>query len=252
MFRTIKIALLVTLISLSARLAHATLMHPNVMGTTVWFTAIKESSPTSDPLPLYGQPAANGDQLIFPTTGNFSSESLDGGPSDQTDGKLSLMLRAKNGFALDSFDIAESGLTVLNGPFGGNAYNEVIAFAVVRVVEVAGLPVNLAPFNVFVPFAPWGGQFLLSAVGGPSYSAGWTGSVHVPLPLDATKVNITLNNNLYAATTGQGTRSFIDKKAFELDVDTRETENNDIPEPATLVLGLVSLLTIQRWKSLCA
>jgi hypothetical protein len=235
-------ALITILCALIAPRAHASIIYPDLMGTTVWFTGIEESSPSNDPLPLYGQPSANGNELLFPTTGSFSAASLDGVASDQTDGKLSLMIVAKEGNAINFFNITENGLTTLNAPFaqlGGDAYTEVNTFAVIKVAAIAGVPVNLPAFNVFLNEVPLGGQYLLSDIGGTSFASGWSGFVHVPLPDNTTKVNITLNNNLFAATLGSGTRAFIDKKAFEIDVDS---DGMRIPEPATLVLVVVGLL----------
>lgn len=228
--------------------ASASLIHPDVSGATVNFINIVESSPTGDPLPMYGAPTVNGDQLVFPTTGNFSANSLNGGLPDETDGKLTLVIQAKPGFVLDDFRIEESGLVLLNAPFGGNAYAEVTAFAVVKIAEIGGNPVNPPSFPVFLSINPQNGQYLLSALGGSSYSQGWHGSRFVPLPADTTKVNISLNNNLFTATLGAATRSFLDKKAFEIDVNTHELEGQDIPEPMTLLLlpTCAVLMTIRR------
>jgi hypothetical protein len=87
-------------------------------------------------------------------------------------------------------------------------------------------------------------QFQLSVLGVSTYSTGWSGSASIPLPLDTTKVLITLDNNLFAATLGSGTRAFIDKKTFEIDIDTEELIPNDIPEPATFLLGLGALVCV--------
>jgi hypothetical protein len=223
-------------------------MHPDVSGATVDFLNIVESSPTGDPLPMYGAPSANADQLVFPTTGNFSANSLNGGLPDETDGKLTLMIKAKPGFVLDDFRIEEQGLVALNAPFGGNAFAEVTAFAVIKVAEIGGLPVNPPSFSVFLNVLPLNGQYLLSSIGGSSYSQGWHGTRFVPLPPDTTKVNISLNNNLFAATLGAATRAFLDKMAFEIDVTTHRVDNQDIPEPMTLMLLPVcaALMTIRR------
>jgi len=244
-------SLLVIFCALTASRAHATLIHSDVMGDTVWFTNIEESSPTGDPLPLYGQPATNGDELIFPTTGNFSANSLDGLGSDQTDGKLGMMIEAKAGFVLNSIFIEENGLVSLNGPFGGDAYAEVVGFAVVKIAEILNVPVNLPGFNVFFNVSPLSGQYQLSTIGGSSFSSGWTGFGNIPLPENTTKVNVTLNNNLYAATLGSGTRAFLDKKAFEMDVVTEKIPDL-IPEPASGVLalagGLLMLARVVRFE----
>ncbi|TWU30284.1 hypothetical protein [Bythopirellula polymerisocia] len=238
MVRTQRILLVVAIAICLAPLAQAGLMHPDVMGANVWFRNIDESSPSGDPTPLYGQPAANGNELIFPTTGNFSASSLDGGPSDQTDGKLSLMIVAKPGSTINSFSINESGLVLLDAPFGGDAFASVNAFGVVKVAEIAGVPVNIPAFNIFLNSSPLNGQYQLSTIGGSSYASAWQSSALVGLPLNTTKVNLTIDNNLLATTNAQATRAFIDKKSFEIDVNT------DIPEPHTLLLGIAGILAM--------
>lgn len=238
MLRFQKILLTALASLLIAPVSQASLIHPDVMGATVTFKNIEESSPSSDPLPLYGQPGANGDELVFPTTGNFSASSLDGDPSDQTDGKLDLMIVSKPGFFLDNFTISESGLVLLDAPFGGDAFASVNAFGVVKVVEISGVPVNAPSFNIFLSASPLGGQYQLSVIGGSSYASGWQASALVGLPQNTTKVNLTLDNNLFASSSGQGTRAFIDKKAFEIDVETK------VPEPHTLMLGFAGILAL--------
>jgi len=220
----------------------ATLIHPDVMGTDVWFLGLEESSPTGDPLPLYGTPSVAGNTLDFPTTGNFSALSIDGAGSDQTDGKLSLMVKAKQGFSLSKLSFDEAGLTELDAPFGGDAFSRVNAFVVMNIVEIAGLPVNIPVVTEFFDFAP-SDQFLHSVdATGPSFSSEWLGTAMIDLPPDVTKVNITLDNNLFSTTTGDGTRSFIDKKDFQIDVDTEELIRNDIPEPSMFALAICGLL----------
>jgi hypothetical protein len=226
--------------------ARATTIHSNVSGATVNFTDISEGSPSGDPEPLYGQPSAVGDTLVFPTTSNFAASSLDGGASDQTDGKLTLTMEAKAGYTLTSLNISEGGLTTLNAPFGGDAFTQVVGFAVVKVLEIDNLPVVLPAVQSFMSFSPLGGQYLLSSIGGSSYATGWTGTLTSLFPAGTTKALVTLNNNLFAASLGNGTRAFIDKKAFEIDIETEL-----VPEPTTVALGLfaaggVALTSLRR------
>jgi PEP-CTERM motif len=228
---------IIALCALIVSPASAALMHPDVMGATVTFKNIEESSPTGDPLPIYGQPSANGNQLVFPTTGSFAASSVDGGPSDQTDGKLTLMIVAKPGNFIDSFRISENGLTNLNRPFGGDAFTQANTLYVANVAEIFGAPVNPPAISEVLNPSPLNGQYQLSIIGGNSYSTGWSLDKVVPLPPGTTKVNISLNNNLFAATTGAGTRAFIDKKSFGIDVDT-----HNVPEPATFALVIFGVL----------
>ncbi len=227
--------------------ARATVIHSDVSAATVNFVDISEGSPTGDPEPLYGQPIAVVDTLLFPTTASFSAASVDGAGSDQTDGKLNFMVEAKNGYFITSLSISEGGLTTLTAPFGGDAYTEVVGFAVVKVLEIGNAPVNLPAIQSFLSITPLGGQYLLSDIGGSSFATGWTGSLNLPLPASTTKLSVTLDNNLFAATLGPGTRAFIDKKAFEIDVDTEL-----IPEPTTTMLAFTGVagmfLTVFRRK----
>jgi hypothetical protein len=212
-------------------------MHSDVSGATIDFVGISEGSPTGDPEPLYGQPVASGDNLIFPTTASFSASSLDGGPSDQTDGKLTFTMMAKSGYTISAFNYSEGGLTTLNAPFaGGDAFTQVVAFAAVKVLEVNNAPVSLPTIQSFMAVSPLGGQYLLSSIGGTSYATGWSGTLSVPLPAGTTKAIVTLNNNLFAATLGTGSRAFIDKKSFDIDIDTV------VPEPSTVLLSAAAML----------
>ena len=215
---------------------HADLIHPSVMGDTVWFTDIREGSPSNDPLPLYDEPDAQGDELVFPTTGSFAATSEAGNGPDQTDGKLSFMVTAKPGNQLLGLVFNESGLTTLNGPFGGDAFTSVQGFAVVDINEIAGEPVNLPSITTFFSFTPQR-EFQLSVDGtGPSFSSEWRGEGAVRFREEVTKVTVTLNNILFAATTSDdGVGALIDKKEFSVRVPTDELST--IPEPTTVVLG---------------
>ena len=228
--------LLVTLSFVVAQ-THATIIHSDVSGTTIDFINISEGSPTGDSLPLYGQPVASGDNLVFPTTAGFAAASIDGTGSDQTDGKLSFTMVAKPGFTISAFNYNEGGVTTLNGPFmSGDAFTQVVAFASVKVLEINNSPVSLPTLQSFMAVSPSGGQYLLSDIGGTSYSTGWSGSLNLPLPAGTTRALVTLDNNLFATTQGDGTRAFIDKKSFDIDIDTV------VPEPATVALGVMAML----------
>jgi hypothetical protein len=217
--------------------ARATIIHSNVSGTTVDFTNISEGSPTGDPEPLFGQPFASGDNLIFPTTASFTASSNSGGPADQTAGKLSFIMSAKPGATISAFNYSEGGYTTLNNPFGqGDAFSQVTAFAAIKVLEINNSPVSLPAIQQFLTVAPSNGQYLLSSIGGSSYATGWSGSMSVPLPTGTTKALITLDNTLFAATLGTGSGAYIDKTTFAVDIDTV------IPEPSTVLLSATAML----------
>ncbi len=240
-----------------ASTSSAALLHSDVMGDDVWFTMIEESSPSGDPLPLYGQPTAIGNTLDFNPTGNFAAQSTDLDGTDITDGKLSLMVRAKDGFALTSFEVAESGLATLF-TLDGNPFAGVLGLVEIDIVGIDGAavtPIDLT--GVSMSFTPAGGSYLHSDVNdspidssfppaGPLFSTGWSGGVSVDLDavldglgidydLGVTKINVTLNNQLISATTQLGESAFIDKKDFDIIVETR------VPEPTSITLALLGL-----------
>jgi hypothetical protein len=230
--------LLLTLIALGTSVAQATVIHSNVAGTTVNYTNITEGAVTPDPEPLYGQPFANGNSLIFTPTADFSAVSTSGGPADQTDGKLSFIVTAIPGFAVGNLDFEEVGLTVLNAPFGGDAFTSVLGFASIKVLAVSGVPVTASPTTHFFSFAP-DSSFLHSAdATGPAFATPWVGTLAVTLPDKVSKVLVTIDNHLYAATVGVGTGALIDKKGFTVDIDV-DLNPDYIPEPGTLLLSLV-------------
>lgn len=229
--------LLLTLIALSTTAAQATVIHSDVAGPNVDYTNISEGAVTPDPEPLYGQPFANVNNLIFTPTANFAAVSTSGGPADQTDGKLTFVATAKPGFELGLLKFRESGLTVLNAPFGGDAFTSVLAFAEIKVLGISGVPVTSTPTTHFFSFAP-DSSFLHSAdATGPSFATPWVGSLQVALPDKTSKVLVTIDNHLYAATVGVGTGALIDKKGFEVDIDIDLNPDNNIPEPGTMLLG---------------
>jgi hypothetical protein len=236
---TAKFTLFLTLITFCIS-AQATIIHSNVSGTNVNYTNITEGAVTPDPEPLYGQPFANVNNLIFTPTADFSAVSTAGGPSDQTDGKLSFIATAKPGFELGLLKFSESGLTVLNAPFGGDAFTSVLAFAEIKVLAISGVPVTTSPTTHFYNFAP-DSSFLHSAdASGPTFATPWIGTLNVSLPDKTSKVLITIDNHLYAATVGVGTGALIDKKGFEVDIDI-DLNPDYIPEPGTLMLGFVGV-----------
>jgi hypothetical protein len=223
--------------------AAADIMHSDVNGASVWFTDISEGSPTGDPLPLYSQPFASGDELVFTPTAGFSAVSTSGGPADQTDGKLSLIIEAKPGAFIDKLDFEEVGLTILNAPFGGDAFTSVLAFAEIKVLEVNSLAVVSSPTTHFYSFAP-DSSFLHSAdATGPSFATPWVGQLSVTMPNDVTKLLLTVDNHLYAATVGVGTGALIDKKTFSISVTPDGDINPNVPEPSTLALIALCAMT---------
>lgn len=221
-------------------LAVADIIHSDVTGNSVWFTKIKEGSPTGDPLPLYDQPIAVADQLVFAPTANFSATSTSGGPADQTDGKLSVIITTKPGVYIDAINFDEVGLTILNAPFGGDAFASVLGFAEIKILEVDGVDVVSLPSAHFFNFAPTS-SFLHSAdATGPSFVTAWNGSLSVTMPDLITKVLIVVDNHLHAATVGVGTGALIDKKGFTISV-VPDGNPTIVPEPGATILGVFAI-----------
>lgn len=227
--------------------ARATIIHSNVNAATVVYTNISEGSPTGDPEPLYGQPFAVVNNLVFAPTADFAATSNDGGPSDQTDGKLTFIATAKVGNALSVIELSENGFTTLNAPFGGDAFTSVQGFAQIKVLGISGNPVSAAPTNHLFTFTPSNSfQHSVDATGS-TFATTWQGSLSVLLPPKVSKVLVTIDNHLFAATVGPGTSALIDKKGFEVDFDI-ELNPDYVPEPASWVLGIVgmSLFALRR------
>jgi hypothetical protein len=238
--------LLITFFVLGTAAAQATVMYPDVSGTSVDFSAIAEGSPTGDPEPLYGAPIPNGDSLVFPTTASFSATSGSGGPADQTDGKLTYIITAKPGAYVTGVNMSESGVTTLNAPFGGDAFTSVIASADIKILEISGAPVVSPNQAYFFTFST-PNSFLHSAdATGPSFNDNWAASLSVAMPANVTKLLVVVDNYLYAATVGVGTGAFIDKQGFDLDIDTV------VPEPTTMLLSWlgISFIALRRRGSM--
>jgi hypothetical protein len=238
----------VLLCALVATPASAALMHADVMGDTVNFTNIEEDSGTGDTLPLFGQPVALDDSLDFPTSANFVATSQDGG-ADETDGRLTLMVTAKPLQTIETLRFLEAGLASLFTMGGDDPFAGVTGLVDIDVVEVDGAPIvpfDLPPLSL--SYTPSNGDYQHSVdATGPSFSTGWTGELlvdldseladgGVPFGFGATKVTITLDNKLLASTAQLGASAFIDKKDFDIFVETEV-----IPEPTSAFMGMISL-----------
>lgn len=233
---TLRASLAAGLLFSVSSFAAADIMHSDVNGASVWFTDISEGSPTGDPLPLYSQPFASGDQLVFAPTAGFSAASSSGGPANQTDGKLSLIIESKPGAFINKLDFEEVGLTLLNAPFGGDAFTSVLAFAELKILEVNDAAVVSPASTHFYSFAPDSSWLHSADASGPSFATPWVGSLSVTLPNQVTKLLLTVDNHLYAATVGVGTGALIDKKGFTISVTPDGSVTPNVPEPGTLAL----------------
>jgi hypothetical protein len=240
---TIHSLLAAGLVLVSSSFAAADIMHTDVTGASVWFTQISEGSPSGDSLPLYNQPIPNGDQLIFAPTAAFSAVSNSGGPSNTTDGKLSMLIESKPGAFISKLDLEEGGLTSLNAPFGGDAFASVLAFVELKVLEINDVPVVSPSSTHFLNFAPDSSWLHSADASGPNFATGWAGTLSLNLPNQVTKLQLVVDNTLFASTVGVGTGALIDKKIFSISVTPDGSVNPQVPEPGTLALIALCAMT---------
>ena len=215
-------------------------------GSTVDYTNIFEGPGVE----LYGAPIITGDTLVFTPSADFRAESDNGAGSGITtlDGFLSFTVDARNGEALTTVTLEESGAYSLIAaqPGGGTAATRVGVSAIfsINVLEVDGVAFEgesqrgqgIALFNAALPGDETFGDF-------------WSGTAVVDiaeavaglnLTGDVTRATVVLDNRLVAISE-DGTQAFIDKKNLDLQIT--------VPEPATagvLALAGVGLLTGRR------
>ncbi len=259
MFKTLTLktafALGAVLITLGGT-SHAAMVYNNVMGNSVWLTNINESSPTGDVSPLFGQPVlTSGDNFDFSPTGAFSAESTDGGGTDVTDGKLSFMVVAKQGFGINTFRVLESGIATLLDAFDlGDALASVSGIVDIDIDEIDGVPVSIELDDMLMEFTPNDGVYQHSVIAtGPTKNVAWRGGVTVDIAAEVanlnptigvTKLTVTLDNILLATTTGQATSAGIDKKDFDIIITTGGGPGGEVPEPSSALLLMLSSLAM--------
>lgn len=251
--------LLVLALAPMVRSQAASINYGNFPGTTVDYQMVTESSST-DPVPLFGAPTVSADTLDFNPVG-FSASSSNGGPADITDGQLFFMVKAKQGLGLGSIAIDERGDTSLAG-FGTDAtFTSVSLNGVLNINEVGGVPINTVALQIsFSSVGPSGGTYGLTTDfgGGPGGTIAWNGSALIDLtpanPLVAaayaaqnldpkvpvTKISVNFDNTLIALSQA-GTSSIIAKKD-QLIIIVRNPPGGDIPEPASALLALVTMI----------
>lgn len=231
----------------------ASINYGSFAGDTVMYMDVTESSDT-DPVPLFGAPTVTGDSIDF-TPDNFGAASQLHVPAvDHTDGHLTFGVMANPGKSVQTISFQEGGgLTV--GGFGTDAtFVDVSAFGNIDVFQVDGVNISKLSIPIQLTFsfgdngAQDNGTWKLASQG--FVNDDWTGGQLIdiagylqthgyPGAEGATKMEIALDNKLYAQSEIEGTAS-IDKKDFG---GLSVTVNVPIiPEPSAIVLAVVGLV----------
>jgi hypothetical protein len=253
--RILKLPLLVLFASLIAsNAAFATNLWPSYFGTSVSFTNIQETSTQGDAeLPpagagtcCFGSPTGAGDQLLFFPT-NFTATATGANASDTTGAQLQTLITATGpGATIDQIYLSEFGdLTLLGGANAGTGvFASMAGFVTVLEVNGVGVTPTVISFNAQGP-NPFGvtGGFSPVDVGdgdyhranyGPGTSI-WNGQLVIDVAAivaNATKVQLSLDNDLYAYTAADGISAKIQKKV----VDGPAIIIGVVPEPGTALL----------------
>jgi hypothetical protein len=226
----------------------------NVVGTTVTYSNIEESSGT-DATPLYYTPVASGDTLNFDPVFTAFADGSSGNASEMTSGRISFDIQASTGNAINGLQFLERGNYSLLS-FGNAALADVSATLFIEVLEVDGAAL-LSPANddaamMFDPASD--GQFLYNSFGISDGS--WTGNTSFDLNAllfasgisysnGVTKVHVELANTLLAMAQ---TDSQAHIAIQDLQVVSTTSSMASIPEQASLVMlsGMGSVILFIR------
>jgi hypothetical protein len=200
------------------------------------FTQVTESSGT-DPVPLYGPPDPFAVGLDFDPV-NFVS-TANGGAQDVTDGQLNFGVLGSIANPINAINLFEAGDYSLAGT--GTSATSAFAGALIRVTvtQINGVdvvPFDLAPSSTSVGFNLASNPGILQP-----WSLGTSINIAGQLPQNqkATKVEVAIDNQLLTFSQA-ASLAFIAKKDFRIDIGN----NPPIPEPGTMMLGLLAVGTI--------
>lgn len=242
---------LICLGALASTSLHAgTINHSNVIGTSVIFSAISETdlSPGNDGAAFFNQPTGSGNSLDFNPTDFDASASNANPASDLTDVQLNFMITSKPGTSFGTITLTEAGDYSIFSALGNTALASVVAPVFIDIVEVDN--VALSPAVTITTGLTFNGGGVYTTAGGLPVDGTFNGVLNVDLLAElasrnisvrngVTKANVALDNRLRAIA-GLGSDAFIAKK--DADGGVRIIiDQNEIPEPATLVLVGLSL-----------
>ena len=203
-------------------------------------TVIFKYTGTTSSIGLFGTVEVIGDSIVsFPT--NFRAESLGGG-ADSVNDNGAVQVIAKSGYQINGVNVLERGDYLMTG--------------VGATVDVDGWSDVWDWNDVF--FGPSVQQNLaitgdLTIIDSNTHT--WTGSTGFDLTGSAwdgiNHIGLSLQNNLYAATSAEGEVAWIEKKltggGIDLSIDTTPV----VPVPAAVWLfgsGLIGLIGVARRK----
>jgi hypothetical protein len=215
----------------SAFASHIVMTHDDVVGPTVLFTSIAESSRTHDPLPLYGQPAIHDppgwldfeNWLDFPVSDSFYATSAGGSGPDWTKGTLTLTIAALPGHGIERIRIGEIGHTEAGSHFGSHALAQVWGNVTVEVP-------NEPPSTERLHYTPF-------------HRSSWLGMAEIDFDECVLTADVTVNTLLLAKSTWHHGLASIRVNDFFIKVDTEPCELH-MPEAGTLAMAAVGLAAI--------
>ncbi|HEY4234171.1 MAG TPA: PEP-CTERM sorting domain-containing protein [Lacipirellulaceae bacterium] len=238
LIRFSSLALLASIVLITRGANASPIVYGAFPGATIDYVGVQEESSSDPGSGFFGAPTVAGDAMDFnPQAFAASSSGLN---SDITDSNLQFMVTAHANKGITAISFAEAGDTTLTG-LAGQAQTTVgtIINAEIQELNIAGVltPVSINLPQVVMPFAPKG-SFLLTIDG--AGTKGWTGGAPVDLSAyggQVTKVGISLDNTLTAASVA-GTSAFIQKKDADALVITVITGGR-IPEPSSVVIAMI-------------
>jgi hypothetical protein len=230
--RSLKFIAALAAVVVIAGSAGATTIYTDVV-TPYWtYSGIQESSSYGDAEPLFDQPLASGEQLVF-FPPNFVAQTTGGG-SDATGSQLQLMIEGNSpGQFIQTLNLTEFGDAFIAG-FGGTAATGTFASMAgfVTVLEVNNAPVAPVVIGFTGTFTPGALLDFPNNFG----TTLWSGTVSVDIASvvpNATKIMLSLDNDLFAGSEA-GTTAKIQKKVVD-----GPAVIISVPEPTAL--GLLAL-----------
>jgi hypothetical protein len=242
--------------------ALATVNHGNFAGDDVTFIDVMDTSNSGDPEPLFGAPTGSpGNSLQF-SPNNFLAQMISPG-TDYTGGLLRMDIESNDPFySINQLNIFEFGDLTLLDPIATDQTGVYASMAggirveAINGVDLSALDQFTIPFNAgslingFFSNAALG-DFTFDRSTQPNGTQTWSGTVSVNIQAAmllegyaitdrVTRVELALDNDLYAYLSGTGISSKLQKKF----VDGPSIIVEVIPEPGTFALVCGGLLAL--------